>query len=93
MEASRSVEDLHERRLAALESRQGAQGATEEPSAVVEKPTVRPVWREYRDLVTLKPEPGEEQVYSDATAVIVDWRRARVEHAEAGDRLSRAMAE
>ena len=63
---------MHALRLAALESRQGAQGAAEEPSAAVEKSTVRPVWREYRDLVTLEPEPGEEQVYTDATAVIVE---------------------
>ena len=34
-------------------------------------------WRPYRDVVTAEPEPGEEQVYGDATLVIVEWRWAK----------------
>ena len=43
--------------------------------------------------MTLEPEPGEEQVYGDATTVIVEWRRVRAEFTEAGGRLGRAVAE
>ena len=54
---------------------------------------MKPAWRPYRDLVTLEPEPGEEQVYGDATPLIVEWRKVRAEFLDAGDGLSRAIAE
>ena len=84
-----------ERRLAGLESRQIEAGLP--PSAVMEggrqvgKRTA--ARREYPELVTLGPEPGEEQVYGEATPLIVQWRKVRDDHHEARDRLGRAEAE
>ena len=66
--------------------------ATDAAPAAVKKPTVKPAWRPYRDLVTLEPEPGEEGVYGEATPLIVEWRRVRAEFLDAGDGLSRAIA-
>ncbi len=34
-------------------------------------------WRPYRDVVTAEPEPGEDQIYGDATSSIIEWRRAQ----------------
>ena len=70
----------------------GAQDSADEIRDAVEKSTVKPAWRPYRDLVTLEPEPGEEQVYGDATPLIVEWRMARAEYLDAEDGLSRAIA-
>ena len=81
-----------ERRLAQVEAGQGTRGGPE--AAPMEKePDVKPAWRPYRDLVTLEPEPGEEQVYGEATPLIVEWRRVCAERARAGDRLSKAVVE
>ena len=80
-----------ERRLAQVEAGQGGQGGPE--AAPMEKePDVKPAWRPYRDLVTLEPEPGEEQVYGEATPLIVEWRRVCGDFIEAKDRLSKAVA-
>lgn len=84
------------RRLAQLEARQsvrGIQGASEAAPAEAEKPAAKPAWRPYRDLVTLEPEPGEEQVYGDAAPLIVQWRQARAEFLGAKDKLSKAVTE
>ena len=92
-----------ERRLAALESGRGglaglsqadlkapSQGAPDpEPEA---KRTKAP-WRAYAELVTQEPEPDEELVYGEAAPVIVEWRQAWRELAEAKDCLSRAVAD
>ena len=77
-----------ERRLTQSEAGRVATGA-----AAVEKPAVKSAWRPYRDVATLEPEPGEEQVYGEARPLIVEWREARAEFTKAGDRLSRATAE
>ena len=82
-----------ERRLAKVEAGQGTQDSVEESRDAVDNPAVKPAWRPYRDLVTLEPEPGEEQVYGEATPLIVEWRRVRAEFLDAGDGLSRAIAE
>ena len=82
-----------ERRLAKEEDGRGTQDSTDEIRDAVEKTAVKPVWRPYRDLVTLEPEPGEEQVYGDATPLIVEWRKVRTELLDAEDGLSRAVAE
>ena len=82
-----------ERRLAKEEDGRGTQDSTDEIRDGVEKTAVKPAWRPYRDLVTLEPEPGEEQVYGEATPLIVEWRRARAEFLDAEDDLSRAIAE
>ena len=82
-----------ERRLAKLEDELGDRDSTEGSGDVVEKTAVKPAWRPYRDLVTLEPEPGEEQVYGEATPLIVEWRKVRTEFLDARDGLSRAIAE
>ena len=82
-----------ERRLAKVEDERGDRDSAEGSGDVVEKTAVKPAWRPYRDLVTLEPEPGEEQVYGDATPLIVEWRRVRAEFLDAGAGLSRAIAE
>ena len=67
-----------ERRLVKAEGERSRSGRGGRGSGdAVEKPTVKPAWRPYRDLVTMEPEPGEEQVYGDATPLIVEWRRVR----------------
>ena len=89
-----------ELRLAKLEAGQGASEATPEAveeaaveARTVEKPAVKPAWRLYRDLVTLDPEPGEEQVYGEATPLVVEWRRVRGEFMGERDLLRRFEAE
>ena len=82
-----------ERRLAKVEAGQGTQDSVEESRDALDNPAVKSAWRPYRDLVTLEPEPGEERVYGEATPLIVEWRRVRAEFLDAGDGLSRAIAE
>ena len=82
-----------ERRLAKVEDGRGTQDSADETRDAVEKTAVKPAWRPYRDLVTMEPEPGEEQVYGDATPLIVEWRKVRAELLDAKDGLSRAVAE
>ncbi len=84
-----------EGRLAALEShRAGAEAAS---SAGVEsgRQVRRAAYdrRRHPALVTGEPEPGEEEVYGEATPLVVEWRRVSAERARAGDKLGEAMAE
>ena len=81
-----------ERRLAKAESEWGSEDSSKVRETVEER-GVEASWRPYRDMVTAEPEPGEEQVYGDVTPLIVEWRRVSAEFAEAGDTLSRAVAE
>ena len=80
------------RRLANVEAGRCAQDSSIDRE-MVEKRGVEPAWRPYRDVVTAEPEPGEEQVYGDATPLIVEWRRVSAEYMNARDVLSRAIAE
>ena len=82
-----------ERRLVKVEDGRGDRDSTERSRDAVEKTAVKPAWRPYRDLVTIEPEPGEEQVYGEATPLIVEWRKVRTEFLDAKDGLSRAIAE
>ena len=82
-----------ERRLERVKAGRGAQDSTAEIRDAVAKTAVKPAWRPYRDLVTLEPEPGEEQVYGEATPLIVEWRKVKAKFHDAGDGLSRAIAE
>ena len=82
-----------ERRLANVEDGRGTQDSADETRDAVEKTAVKPAWRPYRDLVTMEPEPGEEQVYGDATPLIVEWRKVRAEFLDAKEGLGRAIAE
>ena len=77
---------LFEKRLAALESVPKDQGVTE-------KRRVKPVRRQYPELVTLDPEPGEEEVYGDAAPLIVEWRKVMVEYETAKTKLREAIAQ
>ena len=57
------------------------------------KPVVERPRRDYYDLVTADAEPGEDLVYGDAaTAVIVQWRKARDAVGECKDALDRLNA-
>ena len=77
-----------ERRLANVEGGWGAQDSSSDRKTVEEAS-----WRPYCDVVTAEPEPGEEQVYGEATPLIVEWRRVSAEYMNVGDALSRAVAE
>ena len=78
---------LHvERRLLRVEDRM--KGLALSPLAGVEpEDTKRPYVRrrDYPQLVTDEAEPDEEQVYGDATPVIVEWRKARDEYHKAAE--------
>ena len=85
-----------ERRLASLEGHREELSTPETVSVENERPSPKPRWRLHRELVTQEAEPGEEQVYGEATPVIVRWRRARAEYAEAlktGTALVKAEAQ
>ena len=66
-----------------MDAGKGAQGASETAPASAEKPGAEPRWRLRRELVTLEADPGEEQVYGDATPVTVEWRKAKAEYKDA----------
>ena len=62
-------------------------------SAAAANPVVQRPRRVYPDLVTAEAEPGEELVYGDAaTAVIVQWRKARDAVGKPRDALDRLNA-
>ncbi len=82
-----------ERRLVKVEDERGDRDSAVDSQDAVDNPAVKPAWRPYRDLVTLEPEPGEEQVYGDATPLIVEWRKVRAEFLDAKDGLGWAVAE
>ena len=82
-----------ERRLAKVEDERGDRDSAVDSLDAVDNPAVKPAWRPYRDLVTMEPEPGEEQVYGAVTPLIVEWRKVRAEFLDASDGLSRAIAE
>ena len=84
---------LIEKRLAALESSQEGPGTSKETAKVTEKPIAKPAWRQYRDLVTLEPEPREGQIYGDATPLIVEWRQVMTEFRGAKTKLRKVVAE
>ena len=92
--ASQEVRRL-ERRLASLEGGREEQSAPTPASDGTDAPSPKPQWRLHRELVTQEAEPGEEQVYGEATPVIVRWRRTRAEYTEAlktGTALAKAEA-
>ena len=84
---------LIEKRLAVLESSQESRGISEATSQVPKRPPVKPAWRQHRELVTLEPEPGEEEIYGDATPLIVEWRHVRSEFLAGGGTMKKAQAE
>ena len=67
---------------AAVQEDAGARAATVKggPQPVIGKPAVSKPWRPYPQLVTLEAEAGEELIYDEATPLIEEWRRARIDH-------------
>ena len=63
-----------------LEARR-SESETPSPTGAETEPTKRRYVRSrtYPQLVTPEAEPDEDQVYGDATPVIVEWRRVRAE--------------
>ena len=82
-----------EERLAVLESRPASQITSKETVDVADKPAVWPSRRVYRELVTLESEPGEEQIYGEATPLIVEWRHVRSEFLADGGTMKKTQAE
>ena len=73
-----------ERRLVRLEAAENGSETRSPAGPEPEQSKSRYVPRRpYPQLVTKETEPGEEQVYGDATPVVVEWRRARDEFQEA----------
>ena len=94
-EQAQAVRGL-ERRLAKVEAWQGGRGdaGAAEAASAVERPAARAAFRrEYPDLVTVDPEPGEEDVYGEAMPLIVEWRRVRSARRGAKGTLAHAVAE
>ncbi len=89
---SQAIRQIEER-LAALETRSEAQVTSKDTVDVADKLAVWPSGRVYRELVTLEPEPGEEQIYGDATPLIVEWRRVRSGFLAGGGAMKKAQAE
>ena len=92
-EHGRQLQDVLAR-LAQLDGHQ----AGERPEASMSECDARPLpgqshRRLHIDLVTLEPEPGEEEAYGEATPLIVAWRQVRADFAHAGNRLARVKAE
>ena len=60
---------------------------------VIGRPAVSKPRRAYPQLVTLEPEDGEELLYGEATPLVVEWRRMRVDHLDKHlSRLAQATA-
>ena len=71
------------RRLAQVETRQGAQGVEEAPG-MVRQPTVRAASRrKYPELATREP-ADEEEVFGPAWPLIVEWRKLKDSHPNRG---------
>ena len=84
---SRALEHV-EKRLAALEAGL-VDLSTSKPTANAKaNRAVKSPMRQYPEIVTLEPEPGEEQVYGDVVPLIVEWRRVRNEVLAGGDSKS-----
>ena len=77
--------DLLERRTNRGDARRGAE--FQKAPEVARIPS-GPVPRVYRELVTLEPEAGEENVYGDAAPLVVEWRRVRGDVLAGGDSRS-----
>ncbi len=84
---SRALEHI-EKRLVGLEAGMEPPGSSKQTTTVRNQSTDRPAIRQYPEIVTLEPEPGEEQVYGEVVPLIVEWRRVRSEVLAGGDSRS-----
>ena len=92
-ENGRQLQDVLRRlnRLEGLRDNNGPETSTAERGA---RPLpAQSCRRRHPDLVTVEPEPGEEEAYGEATPLVVAWRGLREGFAEAGTRLTMATAE
>lgn len=92
-ENGRQLQDVL-RRLSRLEGLRD----NDEPEVSTAEHGARPLQaqsyrRRHPNLVTVEPEPGEEEAYGEATLLVVAWRGLREDFSDAGNRLTRAMTE
>ena len=88
---SRALQHV-EKRLAVLEAGLADLSTTRPNANASVKPTVKSPMRQYAEIVTLEPEPGEEQVYGDAASLIVEWRDLRTQVLSSGRSRSKERA-
>ena len=93
-EATSAVREEHsqahremERAMAGLKAQGAADGGPNDTSGRDggEQPRGKaPLRREYPDLVTLEPAPGDEEAFGDAWPLIVEWRKLKATHPNEG---------
>ena len=89
---SRALQHV-EKRLEALEAVLLDSRTSKLTSNTKVRPAAKSPMRQYPDIVTLEPEPGEEQVYSEAAPLIVEWRDLRTQVLASGRSRSKRRAE
>ena len=81
------------RRLAQVETRQGAQGVEEAPGPVRQPPVRGASRRKYPELATREPADDDEAAFGPAWPLIVEWRGMKDSHPNQGKGLSWLVAE
>ena len=81
------------RRLAQVETRQGAQGVEEAPGPVRQPPVRAASRRKYPELATREPADDDEAAFGPAWPLIVEWRGLKDSHPNQGKGLSWLVAE
>ena len=81
------------RRLAQVETRQGAQGVEEAPGMVRQPPVRAASRRKYPELATREPADEEEEVFGPAWPLIVEWSKLKDSHPNRGKGLSWLVTE
>ena len=81
------------RRLAQVETRQGAQGVEEAPGPVRQPPVRGASRRKYPELATREPAGDDEAAFGPAWPLIVEWRGLKDSHPNQGKGLSWLVAE
>ncbi len=102
-EATSAVREEHsqahremERAMAGLKAQGAADGGPNDTSGRdggVQHGGKAPLRREYPDLVTLEPAPGDEEAFGDAWPLIVEWRELKATHPNSGRGLEWLLAE
>ena len=81
------------RRLAQVETRQGAQGVEEAPGPVRQPPVRGASRRKYPELATREPADDDEVAFGPAWPLIVEWRGLKDSHPNQGKGLSWLVVE
>ena len=102
-EATSAVREEHsqahremERAIADLKAQGAADGGPNDTSGRdggVQPEGKAPLRREYPDLVTLEPAPGDEEAFGDAWPLIVEWRGLKATHPNEGWGLEWLLSE